>query len=85
MHEDVRIVEHDPAAGVISLLSPQVEADLLRLFLQIVTERFDLRHRAAAADDEPVGDHGSVADMNGEDILRLFVIQRCTERFHLFR
>ena len=75
MHEDIAVIQHNPASRGVALLAAQAQAEARRLLLHLVAQRLDLRHGAAAAHDEPVRNHGLVPNRNGNNVARLLVVE----------
>ncbi len=73
MHDNVAVVEQDPAGLRRAFAAPR--ADLLGLaqvFVNRLQDGLDLAVGARAGDDKIIGERRDLADVQQQDVLRLF-------------
>ena len=69
VHHDLGVVDQHPAAVALALAAYGLGAGLAQLLLDLVDDRLDLALVGRRAEQEGVGDHELLADVEGQDVL----------------
>src|SRR5699024_1822879 len=73
VHDDVAVVDEDPAPVALALATDRLGAELAERALDGVDDRLDLAVVARGGDEEGVGDRELLAHVEGDDLGRLLV------------
>src|SRR5689334_6134545 len=76
VHDDLAVVEQHPATLAVALATDRLGARIAQLVLDLVHERADLAVVGRGGDQEGVRDGELVTDVEGDDLLGLFVRRR---------
>ena len=74
MHDDVAIIKQDPARLRRTFAAPWLDLlGLSHLFVNRLQDGLDLAVGARAGDDKIIGERRNLADVQQQDVLRLFL------------